>query len=108
MARRTRCSAVPSTRSRTANRSWRSCPPAIPSAGLFILDEPEAALSFSSCLQLMVLMDSLVADGSQFLLATHSPLLAAFPGATILELDERGRSVTAWDDLQWWVIGADS
>ena len=67
--------------------------------GLFILDEPEAALSFSSCLQLMVLMDSLVADGSQFLLATHSPLLAAFPGATILELDERGRSVTAWDDL---------
>lgn len=67
--------------------------------GLFILDEPEAALSFSSCLQLMVLMDSLVADGSQFLLATHSPLLAAYPGATILELGERGRHVTAWDDL---------
>ena len=67
--------------------------------GLFILDEPEAALSFSSCLQLMVLMESLVADGSQFLLATHSPLLAAFPGATILELGEHGRCVTAWDDL---------
>jgi predicted ATPase len=67
--------------------------------GLFILDEPEAALSFSSCLQLMVLMDSLVADGSQFLLATHSPLLAAYPGATILEFGEEGRSVTAWDDL---------
>lgn len=67
--------------------------------GLFILDEPEAALSFSSCLQLMVLMDSLVADGSQFLLATHSPLLAAYPGATILELGEHGRHITAWDDL---------
>jgi predicted ATPase len=68
--------------------------------GLFILDEPEAALSFSSCLQLMVLMDSLVADGSQFLLATHSPVLAAFPGATILELGEHGHRVTAWDDLE--------
>jgi predicted ATPase len=67
--------------------------------GLFILDEPEAALSFSSCLQLMVLMDSLVADGSQVLLATHSPVLAAFPGATIIELGEHGRHVSAWDDL---------
>jgi predicted ATPase len=67
--------------------------------GLFILDEPEAALSFSSCLQLMVLMDSLVADGSQFLLATHSPVLAAFPGATILELGEHGRHVSTWEDL---------
>ena len=68
--------------------------------GLFILDEPEAALSFSSCLHLMALMDSLVADGSQFLLATHSPLLAAFPGATILEFDEHGRHFEAWEDLQ--------
>jgi predicted ATPase len=68
--------------------------------GLFILDEPEAALSFSSCLQLMALMDSLVTDGSQFLLATHSPLLAAFPGATLLEFGEHGRRLSAWDDLQ--------
>ncbi len=67
--------------------------------GLFILDEPEAALSFSSCLQLMVLMDSLVADGSQVLLATHSPVLAAFPGATILEFGEQGRRVSTWEDL---------
>jgi len=67
--------------------------------GLFILDEPEAALSFQSCLQLMVLMDSLVADGSQVLLATHSPVLAAFPGATVLEFGDHGRHVCAWDDL---------
>ena len=67
--------------------------------GLFILDEPEAALSFGSCLQLMVLMDSLVADGSQVLLATHSPVLAAFPGATILEFGEHGRRVSTWEDL---------
>jgi predicted ATPase len=67
--------------------------------GLFILDEPEAALSFGSCLQLMVLMDALAAGGSQVLLATHSPVLAAFPGATILELGEHGRRVSTWDDL---------
>jgi predicted ATPase len=67
--------------------------------GLFILDEPEAALSFSSCLQLMVLMDSLVADGSQFVLATHSPVLAAYPGATILEFGDHGIGVTTWEDL---------
>lgn len=67
--------------------------------GLFILDEPEAALSFNSCLQLMVLMDTLVADGSQVLLATHSPVLAAFPGATIIELGEHGRHVGTWEDL---------
>jgi predicted ATPase len=48
---------------------------------------------------LMVLMDSLVADGSQVLLATHSPVLAAFPGATILEFGERGRRVSTWEDL---------
>lgn len=67
--------------------------------GLFILDEPEAALSFTSCLQLMALIDSLVIDGSQFLLATHSPVLAAFPGATILEFDDDGWSVHDWEDL---------
>jgi len=67
--------------------------------GLFILDEPEAALSFQSCLQLMALMDTLVADGSQVLLATHSPVLAAFPGATIIELGEHGRQVSTWEDL---------
>ncbi|WP_099041473.1 AAA family ATPase [Mycobacterium neglectum] len=67
--------------------------------GLFILDEPEAALSFTSCLQLMALMDSLIADGSQVLLATHSPVLAAFPGARILEFGEHGRRVSTWEDL---------
>ncbi len=58
--------------------------------GLYCLDEPESALSFSSCLQLLALFHDLARDGSQVLCATHSPLLTALPGATILELGEYG------------------
>ena len=49
---------------------------------LWILDEPESALSFRSSLRLMALLHGVAAAGSQVLMATHSPLLAALPGAT--------------------------
>lgn len=52
--------------------------------GLYIMDEPEAALSFSSCLRLISLINQLARSGSQILCATHSPLLTALPGASIL------------------------
>ena len=68
--------------------------------GLFILDEPEAALSFTSCLQLLALMDAIANAGSQLLLATHSPLLAALPGATILEFTEAGIERRDWEELE--------
>ena len=68
--------------------------------GLFVLDEPEAALSFTSCLQLLSLMDAIANTGSQVLLATHSPVLAALPGATILEFGEDGIEQKDWDDLE--------
>lgn len=55
--------------------------------GLYILDEPEAALSPSRQLALMVRIHDLNASGSQFIIATHSPLLLAYPGAMILSLD---------------------
>jgi predicted ATPase len=67
--------------------------------GLFVLDEPEAALSFTSCLRLLNLLDVVVSGGSQVLLATHSPLLAAFPGATILEFGEHGIRTEPWAEL---------
>jgi predicted ATPase len=67
--------------------------------GLYLLDEPEAALSFRSCLALLVLLGDAVAAGSQVVLATHSPLLAALPGARILELGESGATPRAWDEL---------
>jgi predicted ATPase len=67
--------------------------------GLYLLDEPEAALSFRSCLALLVLLGDAVAAGSQVVLATHSPLLAALPGARVLELGEHGLAVRAWEEL---------
>ena len=67
--------------------------------GLFVLDEPESGLSFTSCLTLVTILADLVADGSQVLVSTHSPVVAALAGATILELDGDGMRVTAWADL---------
>ena len=58
--------------------------------GLYLLDEPEAALSFRSCLALLVLLGDAVDAGSQVIMATHSPLLAALPGARVLELGADG------------------
>ncbi|HWS35219.1 MAG TPA: AAA family ATPase, partial [Actinoplanes sp.] len=58
--------------------------------GLYLLDEPEAALSVQGCLALLLRIADLVADGSQFLIATHSPILLACPGATILEIAPGG------------------
>jgi len=53
-----------------------------------VMDEPEAALSVTGQLKLMRLIHDRVADGSQFLIATHSPILLAFPDARIYELGE--------------------
>ncbi|NMC79486.1 MAG: AAA family ATPase [Chloroflexi bacterium] len=56
--------------------------------GLYILDEPEAALSPSRLLRLMYCIDDLVKHNSQFIISTHSPILMAFPGAEVFELSE--------------------
>lgn len=66
--------------------------------GVFLIDEPEAALSFTGCLGLVALLGELAAGGSQVLVATHSPLVAAVPDATIWELDDEGRHAVAWED----------
>ena len=59
--------------------------------GLYILDEPEAALAPSRQLALLVLIHQLVTDGgSQFVIATHSPILMAYPDATIYQLAAEG------------------
>ncbi len=58
--------------------------------GLYIMDEPEAALSPQGCLAMMRAIHDLVAAGSQFLIATHSPLLIAYPDADVHELDDEG------------------
>ena len=58
--------------------------------GLYILDEPEAALSPTRLMTLLAEIHDLVQRGSQFIIATHSPILMAYPGACIYEFSEDG------------------
>src|SRR6185312_60244 len=68
--------------------------------GVYFMDEPEAALSFQSCLGLVSLLHAMGQEGSQVVIATHSPLLAALPGATLVELGDWGmREVPTYDEL---------
>ncbi len=69
-------------------------------AGLVCLDEPEAALSFQSTLTWLANLDVMAKRGTQVLCATHSPILAALPGAHILELGEWGIRETSWEELE--------
>jgi predicted ATPase len=69
-------------------------------AGFYCLDEPEAVLSFSSTLGLVAVLHEVTRTGGQVLCATHSPVLAAMPGATILEVGEWGLRHTTWEQLE--------
>lgn len=69
--------------------------------GVYFMDEPEAALSFSSCLGLVSLLGQMRREGSQVIVATHSPLLMSLPGATLLEVGDWGiRRVGSYDDVE--------
>ncbi len=68
--------------------------------GLYIMDEPEAALSPNRQLAFLARLHQLVGDGSQLIIATHSPIILAYPDATIYEVSERGVSPVAYDDLE--------
>lgn len=67
--------------------------------GFYCLDEPEAALSFSSTLAMIGILDDLAANGSQILCATHSPVLASLPGAAIYETSGDGIARRNWEEL---------
>jgi predicted ATPase len=69
-------------------------------AGLYLLDEPETPLSPIHQLTLLSIMKETVAAGGQFIVATHSPILMAFPGATIYNLGETGIESLAWEDVE--------
>lgn len=81
------------------------------SDGLYFLDEPESALSFVGQLRLLRIMHEAIGQGAQFILATHSPLLMAFPGAAIYELDDTGARRVHYDEVdtvsQWRTFLAD-
>ena len=69
--------------------------------GLYLLDEPEAPLSPVRQLAMLALLREMTGAGeSQFVIASHSPLLMAFPGAAIYSLDEGAPRRVAWDELE--------
>ena len=70
-------------------------------AGIYILDEPEAALSPSRILAFMSVIHQLNKSGrAQFLIATHSPMLICYPGATIYQFDENGVRETGYEETE--------
>lgn len=72
--------------------------------GLYILDEPEAALSPMRLLTLISEISSLVNKNSQFIIATHSPILMAFPNAEILEFSKSGINRVSYKDTEHYKI----
>lgn len=72
--------------------------------GLYLFDEPESALSPQRQLSLLRLLRDLVRSGSQILMATHSPILMAYPGATIYACDEDGLSRVAYEETPHYVV----
>lgn len=68
--------------------------------GLYLLDEPETPLSPLKQLSLLRMFHDAVTSGAQFIIATHSPILMAYPGACILNFDTVPPSPAAYDDLE--------
>jgi predicted ATPase len=75
--------------------------------GFYVLDEPEAALSPSRQMTFLARLDELVRAGSQFVIATHSPIIMAYPHATLLELGAHGIRTVAYEDTEHFRITRD-
>ena len=72
--------------------------------GLYLLDEPEAALSPSRQLTLMGQIHLLEGEGSQFVIATHSPILMAYPGACIYQLSQDGIAQVDYHETEHYCL----
>ena len=68
--------------------------------GLYVLDEPEAALSPTGALALLAVVAGAARAGAQFVIATHSPILLACPQARLYTLDDAGVAECEYDDLE--------
>ncbi len=74
-------------------------------AGIYLLDEPEAALSPARVLAFMSIIHELDKSGrAQFIIATHSPMLICYPGATIYQFGEDGVHETAYEDTEHFYL----
>lgn len=69
-------------------------------SGLYLLDEPEAPLSPIRQLSFMAMLKKMVEQKAQFIIATHSPILMAFPGAEILNMDEGHVRPIAYNEVE--------
>lgn len=78
------------------NRFWGN--------GLYILDEPEAALSPMRLMRLMVCMQRLVEKNSQFIISTHSPILMTFPDSEVLEITQTGIGLVNYKDTEHYIV----
>lgn len=75
--------------------------------GIYLLDEPEAALSPSRQMAALSAIHQLVEGGSQFIIATHSPILLAYPHARIVQFDASGLIEMAYEDTEHYAITRD-
>jgi predicted ATPase len=75
--------------------------------GIYILDEPEAALSPSRQMAMISRMHELVLQSSQFIIATHSPIIMAYPNAQILSLSEHGIEEASYRNTEHYQIYKD-
>jgi predicted ATPase len=76
--------------------------------GLHFLDEPETALSPRSQLKLFRILKNMTEDGhAQFIIATHSPILLAFPGATIYSLDFAPIRQVNYEETEYFTVYKD-
>lgn len=72
--------------------------------GLYIMDEPEAALSPQRQLTLLIQIEKMAEAGSQFIIATHSPILLGLPGADIYSFDDCGVCLCNYEDTECYKI----
>jgi predicted ATPase len=72
--------------------------------GLYFMDEPEAALSPRRQIQFLSLLHDFLSEGSQFVIATHSPIIMAYPDADIYVFDRKGLHKTAYTDTEHYLV----
>ncbi len=75
--------------------------------GIYLFDEPEAALSPNRQLATLTAIHQLVEDSSQFVIATHSPILLSYPHARIIQFDSSGVSEVAYEDTEHYAVTRD-
>jgi len=72
--------------------------------GIYILDEPEAALSPNRQMSMLTRIHDLVKQGSQFIISTHSPILLSYPNAIIYEIGENGLKQVTYEETETFKI----